>query len=71
MTFDNWDLMQRSIRGDAVAARMYCGSYTLIRDINGKSFRCKGDIPEGYTEVKGVYDKDGFLHMQYWSLPRI
>lgn len=73
---DNEDLAQKALSGDEIAAKMYCGSYTLVQRISdGKWFRCKGDIPKDFTRIdtvlmKSVYDKDGFLKPKYWSLPR-
>lgn len=78
MDHTTWGLMVRALYdGDEEATRMYCGSYNLVRATNTKKlFRCKGDIPSGYTEVKTdrgkrVYDKDGFLLPSYWALHRI
>lgn len=77
MKFDpvqDFDLLQKALKGDEEAAKMYCGSYTLVVHHNtNKFFRCKGDIPEGYYKANGIhiYDKYGFLHPTFWSLPRI
>lgn len=73
----DYDLMRKAMNGDLEAAKMYCGSYMLIRNTTtNELFRYKGDIaPEGYNEVLWddgkVYDSDGFLMARYWSLPRI
>lgn len=71
---DDYELMQRAIAGDKEAARMYCGSYTLIRPRDSVLlYRCKGDVPDGFVKMEtnhgvSVYDEDGFLLPQYWSL---
>jgi len=76
----NLDIGERALHGDAEATRLYCGSYLLVRQKEGKDsakfWRCKGDIPSGYIEVKkingeSVYDSEGFLLPQYWSKSRI
>ena len=74
MTLDEgrMDLARRAMDGDAEAARLYCGAYTLVRhEQTGQLARCQGDIPPGWVRVDGVYDADGFLFPQYWSLARV
>jgi len=74
---NDWTIPLSALDGDYDAQRMYCGSYTLVQQIStGKWFRCKGDVPEGFTRIdvvllKSVYDTDGFLIERYWALPRI
>lgn len=74
------DIGRRALAGDAEAVRLYCGSYALVKNSTGELFRCKGDIPEGYTKVDSishghyldpVSDADGFLFPKFWSLPRL
>lgn len=70
----NFELGQKAMAGDEVAQKLYLGSYMLVMDGRGNLFRCKGDIPNGYFVPRmrtPVYDSDGFLLTQYWSLPRI
>lgn len=78
----DYELMRKALEGNETAAKMYCGSYTLVECLNPVGvFRCKGDIPEGYTRVdkvydiqgreQPVYDNDGFLLPQFWTFPRI
>lgn len=71
--FNDHDLHQKALKGDRDATQMYCGSYTLVKNIATRElYRCKGDVPIGYVKVAGNhYDKDGFLFDIYWSLPRI
>lgn len=67
---DNYDLMLQALRGDTEATRMFCGSYTLVvKNHTDKYYRCKGDVPMGFTKVQHVYDKDGFLLSNFWTLP--
>jgi len=71
---ENEDLARKAMRGDEEAARLFCGSYTLICDFIGIKYRFEGedkDIPAAYFKVIDVYDKDGFLLPEYWSLPRL
>jgi histidinol phosphatase-like enzyme len=70
------DLMLQALSGDEQATKIYCGSYKLVM-ITEKSgmYRTK-EIKSPMIEVKTymdkpVYDKDGFLHPVFWSLPRI
>lgn len=75
----NLDLYYKIFNGDEQAAKMYCGSYTLVRTIppaEFQMFRCRGDVPRNFMEVlvddgEVPYDSDGFLKRKYWSLPRI
>lgn len=70
----DWGLLYQALGGNELATKMYCGAYTLVMDGNGLLYRCKDVMPEGYFIPKmktPVYDKDGFLLSQYWSLPRI
>ncbi len=76
MNFDNPDLYKKAVAGDIDAARMYCGSYTLVMDPKGNLLRCKGDVPLDHFRMERyegelVYDKDGFLVDKFWSLMRI
>jgi len=74
---DDLDLMRRALEGDPEAAKMYLGSYTLVKRVDSPFlYRCKGDIPFGYVKVEShhresVYDKDGFLLPIFWGLRRI
>lgn len=70
------ELATKAMRGDKEAARMYCGSYTLVTDRNGNLFRCSDEIPSEFTKVlkidnKYPYDENGFLLPEFWILPRI
>jgi len=73
----NFDLMFGALDGDETATKIYCGSYTLVRSQeNAQLYRCSEDKPPaGFNLViwlpEGIYDKDGFLLSQYWSLPRV
>lgn len=72
----NLDLFYKVIEGDEVAAKLYVGSYILITTNQREYFRFKGDdneIPKGYYKADNIQslDNDGFLLLQYWSLPRI
>jgi len=73
----DYELMRKAIEGDKDAARVYCGSYMLVRNTEtGELLRHNEDleIPPLHNEVLwdggDVYDKDGFLKPCYWSLPR-
>lgn len=78
----DFNLMKQALDGDKNAVKMYCGSYTLVRNkITLRLFRFRGDdsdIPHEFEKVPDdgtfrgmVYDKDGFLHSRYWILPRL
>ena len=73
----DFELMKMAVAGDEVAAKIYCGSYTLVRPVDSiLLYRCKGEVPDGYIRVeshygKSVYDKDGFLLPKFWILQRI
>jgi hypothetical protein len=70
------ELMRQALAGEEVATKIYCGSYMLVKNKETKQlYRHKGETaPEGFTEILywdgPVYDKDGFLAMRFWSLPR-
>jgi hypothetical protein len=54
-------------------AKLYFGDYTLVRCIvSQQCYRWRGaQPPSGYLTVDHVYDRDGFLLRDYWSLPRV
>lgn len=76
---NDYDLMRRALSGDKTAAKIYCGSYMLIRCTKTfQLYRFDGDsnqLPDGFNQVlwdgDEVYDQDGFLAERYWALPRI